>query len=680
MAQVEVARWRDRLQRRRKAMKPYLEIVEGFDMGRRFEISAEPLTIGRSPANRFCLPDSRASRQHAQVRAEAGQIVIEDLNSANGTFVNDQRLEPGKPYILQPGDEIVISATRMRFYDQAPTAAVLPTGDDSLLSVVLVGEEQDKQPQEVNLTIDASRSMMDLREEEKQSLSGMQEAVRRLQAMVKIAAELGAVTRQEAILQRIMENIFAVFPHADRAFIMLRDKKTGEMMPTAARYRQPKAGAKEEFAFSRTILNTAVKLRQSVLSSDAQRDQRFGLQQSIVNLSIRSLMCAPFICQDEILGVINVDTVSGTRAFTADDLTMLTGLAAQAAVALKNAELYEEVKLETQKRTHLSRYMSPDVVQAVLDGNIPIELGGRRVHGTVFFGDIIGFTAMSERMDPLEIVTLLNRHMRATTEVVIRNRGTLHKFGGDMIMAFWGVMFPDETPEQNAIRAGLEMQAEVYAFGLALQAEGRQPILMGVGCNTGDFLAGNIGGEERFEYTVIGDNVNLAQRIESLAGRWQMLVSADTLTPAKERCIAVELPPVNVKGKAAPVRIYSVRGLATIEQSLILLLPCRLLSAAGESLGDGMITAAAKEDGKTLLTLLTSAGLTPEEEIALELSLAELCAPPRLTARVAGEADITSGGGRRFHLIVADGHGDVPLLQPGAIITSDRRWEEMKRQ
>ncbi|MCX7935920.1 MAG: FHA domain-containing protein, partial [Planctomycetota bacterium] len=339
-------------------MSPYLEIVAGFDVGKRIAIGAEPITIGRSPANRFCLPDSRASRQHAQVRSDAGQVVIEDLNSANGTFVNEQRLEPGKPYVLQPGDEIAISTTRIRFCAEAQTAAVLRTGEDSLLSVVMVGEDQAQQPQEVNLTLDASRSMMDLREEEKQSLRGMQEAVKRLQAMVKISGELGAVTRQEAILQRIMDNIFAVFPHADRAFIMLRDKRSGEMKPIAARYRQAKAGAKEEFAVSRTILNTVVKLRQSVLSSDAQRDQRFGLQQSIVALSIRSMMCAPFICQDEILGVINVDTVSGSRAFSADDLAMLTGLAAQAAIALKNAELYEEVKGETQKRTHLSRYMS----------------------------------------------------------------------------------------------------------------------------------------------------------------------------------------------------------------------------------------------------------------------------------------------------------------------------------
>ena len=663
-----------------RKMQPYLEVVDGIERGKRIEIGAEPITIGRSPANLFCLPDSRASRQHAQVRREAGQIIIEYLNSANGTFVNEQRLEPGTARVLHHGDEIVISATRIRFCAAAP-ASILRTGEDSLLSVVMVGEEQGQKAQEVNLTIDASRSMMDLRDEEKQSLQGIQEAVKRLQAMVKISGELGAVTRQEAILQRIMDNIFAVFPHADRAFIMLRDKRTGQMTPTAARYRQPRAGAKEEFAVSRTILNTVVKLRQSVLSSDAQRDQRFGEQQSILELSIRSMMCAPFICQDEILGVINVDTVSGSRAFNADDLAMLTGLAAQAAIALKNAELYEEVKVETQKRTHLARYMSPDVVQAVLDGRIPIALGGRRVRGTVFFGDIIGFTSLAERLDAMEIVTLLNRHMRATTEAVIRNRGTLHKFGGDMIMAFWGVMFPDEKPEWNAMRAGLEMQADVYAFGLALQAEGRPPILMGIGCNTGDFIAGNIGGEERFEYTVIGDNVNLAQRIESLAGRWQMLVSADTFKPASAHCVAVELPPVNVKGKAAPIRVYSIRGLAA-EDRFVLLLPCRIFAAGGASRGEGMLTAAVKENRQMVLTLLTAAALTPEEEIVLELSLVELRTSPRLAARViAAAAAAAGGGGWYFRLTLGMCQGDVDsLFCPGTVLVSDRSWEEMKRQ
>src|SRR3989339_1822025 len=161
----------------------YLEISEGFDKGRQVGIGDEPITVGRSPANHFCLPDGRASRQHDRFQRQGDQILVEDLGSSNGTYVNGNRLPASVAHPLRHGDEIVICSTRILFQDpgaandaasgQASLLASDGAGDQADLSVVLTGEEQEAPA--VNMTMDASMSMLEIREEEKQSEKGMLE-------------------------------------------------------------------------------------------------------------------------------------------------------------------------------------------------------------------------------------------------------------------------------------------------------------------------------------------------------------------------------------------------------------------------------------------------------------------------------------------------------------------------
>ncbi|MBN2713402.1 MAG: FHA domain-containing protein, partial [Planctomycetes bacterium] len=541
----------------------YLEIVEGLSQESSVECVGE-VSMGRAPSNRLCIPDSRASRKHAQIREENGGFFLSDNGSANGTFLNRGRINPEIPHPLKNGDEIVICGTRMIFRDdtnqnnaQPAASKGKPITENSMLSIVMT--DKDKGPAAVNVSMDASISMVDIREEEKSSEKGLLEAVKRLQAMVKVSADLGAITGRDKLLNMIMDNIFDVFPQADRSFILLKDYESGQMVPIVGKSRQEKIGQQDEFPISKTIIKAVIEEKRSILSNDAQDDDRFSAQQSIVDLSIRALMCAPFIYKDEILGIINVDTMSRMDSFDSDDLAMLTGIAAQAAIAIKNTHLLQDIEKETQTRAQLSRYISPDVVEGVLDGSIPLQLGADKKKGTVFFCDIVGFTAMSEKMTAMEVVDKLNRYFCVTTEIVTRNKGTLHKFGGDMIMAFWNVLLPDERAEYNSVMTSLEMQNAVWAFDQDLISQDQRPIYLGIGVNTGEFAGGNIGGD-RIEYTIIGDNVNLGQRIESMAGRWQVFVSESTYLPIKDECIAVGLPPVMVKGKSQPIKIYSIRG------------------------------------------------------------------------------------------------------------------------
>jgi class 3 adenylate cyclase len=392
-------------------------------------------------------------------------------------------------------------------------------------------------------------------------------------------------------------------------------------------------------------------------------------------------MCAPFICKGEILGVISVDTMSSRHAFSTDDLAMLTSIAGQAAIAIKNAELFTAVEKETQTRTQLSRYLSPDVVEGVLDGTIPLKLGGERKHGTVFFCDIVGFTAMSETLEALAVVELLNKYFRITTGIITRHSGTLHKFGGDMIMAFWNVMVKDDDAQANAIRASIDMQAAVWKFGCELVAAGRPPIFVGIGCNTGEFAGGNIGGIDRMEYTIIGDNVNLAQRIESLASRWQVFAAGHTYDPASHLCCAVRLPPALVKGKSQPIQVFSVRGILLGNDVMMLTVPVTVrITPSNLTLG-GFLARWQMSSSTLELCIPSDAVCVAGDRCHCDFDCPELSVPLSLNAVV---KDIIEGSGESIQcktvvLGSIEGADALAFFKPGSLIQSHKTWDEMAR-
>ena len=261
------------------------------------------------------------------------------------------------------------------------------------------------------------------------------------------------------------------------------------------------------------------------------------------------------------------------------------------AIAVKNAQLNEDIEVETAKRTSLQRYFSPKFVDMLMSGDVTTALGGDNYRGTILFADIIGFTTMSEAMAPADVLAKLNRYLTIIQKLIYENDGNVDKVNGDGIMAFWGVPHPDASDEANAVYTALQMQRHLWSFNLDLQAENQAPIHMGIGLNTGDFVAGNIGSEDKIEFTLIGDHVNLASRIEHLSGRNQVLISEATWQPIKHLVSAVQLPPLMVKGKSTPITIYSIRGMESHDQSgYIMVLPCHILDEHGRHLGRGIIT------------------------------------------------------------------------------------------
>jgi adenylate cyclase len=207
------------------------------------------------------------------------------------------------------------------------------------------------------------------------------------------------------------------------------------------------------------------------------------------------------------------------------------------------------------------RYVSRDVYKQLMANPGLAELGGRRREMTVLFSDIRGFTSITEKGDPDELVAQLNDYFTRMVEIVFRHGGTVDKFVGDMVMALFGAPVDDADHAEHAVAAALDMSAALGELNAKWAAEGRVPLDIGIGINSGDMIAGNIGSSAIMSYTVIGDNVNLASRLESLNKDYhcRIIISDATRTRLRKAYDIRPLGGVVVKGKTRPVEIFEVR-------------------------------------------------------------------------------------------------------------------------
>lgn len=572
-----------------------VRILNGPNRDQIFVLNGGEL-VGRDPQNAIQVFAPGVSRKHFQFNCEAGKFFVQDLGSSNGTYVNNQRIQK---HALIESDMITVGGINLRFSntDDASNPGGLPlpplslSGEDMALgafgaspgaagyaaspvpagatgrlskagveakSGVVLKEDEDEA--EADYSVDASIVF-----KPEVTLAGakghedkVQALQKRLSIMFEISQMLAGSHSIDEMLALVLEKLFTVFPQADRGFVLLGES-VETLKPVAVRARSgdgdTDAGSdKDQVQISRTIARKVCSEKQAILSQNAMEDDRFSGGMSILNFRILSMACAPLLYRDEVFGLIQVDTQDRTKKFTPDDINLLAGIAALAAIFLKNRK-------EAEARQNLMRYFSPTVANDVANGKIDLKLGGDTKIGTVFFSDVIGFTSMSEGMTAPQVIDKINRYMRYMVDIVFKYNGSVDKFIGDCIMAVWGVPMEMADEAVAAVTSGVEMQNALFLFNCELAAEGQTPIHMGIGLNSGQFVAGNMGSERRMEYTVIGDNVNLAQRVESKAGRGMVLVSETTFERCEGKVLGVKLKPTALKGKARSVTTYVIRGI-----------------------------------------------------------------------------------------------------------------------
>ena len=220
-------------------------------------------------------------------------------------------------------------------------------------------------------------------------------------------------------------------------------------------------------------------------------------------------------------------------------------------------------RLRKQIKKQFEHYLDPSMVKKLQKDPSLLKLGGEKRDMTFLFCDIRGFTPISEKYkgNPEGLTKLINRFLTRMTDVIIANGGTIDKFMGDCIMAFWNAPIEDPDHEQHAVQAAIDMQDELLKLNVQLAAEGLPTIAIGIGVNTGEALVGNMGSNQRFDYSVIGDAVNLAARLESSSktlGK-TLVVGEDTVKTAKQKYYFDYIDQITVKGKTEEIKVYTVK-------------------------------------------------------------------------------------------------------------------------
>ena len=509
---------------------------------------AAKTTMGRHPNNTLRLVDREVSKEHATIERIGQSYLLRDLNSSNGTFVNGRKVRELK---LRDGDEISLGNSRLVFHSgdlavpgmtpaTSPGVTVVASAQSmpAFLATVEQKEEAEFRPVE---------KMNDLQQ------------LRQDYEKLRIANEFHRLVGMERDLRSLLDKILAVafqLLAADNAVIFLSEDD-GSLAPAAVKKRKETT---DEVVVSDTVLKRVAETRSAVLTADAILDSRFSSSESIVAQGIRSAMAVPLLVKGSIKGVLFCDTRERTNAFSEKDLKVLSGIASQAAIALENADLAQRVKQEEVTRAELSRFLSPAVAEAVVKGQVELKRN-RSAEVSVIFADIRGFTTLAEAEDADETVLMLNSFFTAMANVVFRHEGNLDKFIGDCVMAVWGPPSAHPDDANRALKAALEMQTEVAELNAQRVAEGKSPIQVGIGINTGTAVVGYMGSAERHEYTAIGDSVNTASRLCGLAKGGEVLASEMTVRRAGPGFKVEPVSVLQVKGKEKGVNTFRVVGL-----------------------------------------------------------------------------------------------------------------------
>jgi adenylate cyclase len=514
------------------------------------------IVVGRAATSDIPIYDPTISRRHAEVSLGAGGVSIQDLGSSNGTFLNGSRVTEAEAV---DGDVVafgkvafhvreVTPATQQPAVDATPFATAPPPSATIVRPIAV-----EDQPIEEKIAARPSGAV------KVEGMSTEEGQAHKLSLLLEISKELSRHQEVDQLLEKVVDITFKVMD-VDRVSILMVETNSDELIPRVSRNRLAGGmGGEGSRHVPRSIARRAVDERLAILTDNAAADERFK-GKSIMMQSVRSAMCAPLMASDgTVLGLIYVDNMTATNSFSDEDLEFLIAFSGIAAVAIENGQLTDRVQREAVVLSNFQRYFAPNLAKQIADQEGEVQLGGAKRPVVIFFSDIRDFTPMSETMMPDEIARLLTEYFTEMVEIVFEFGGTLDKFMGDAIMALWGAPIAHDDDADRAMKAAIKMQEVLGELNKKWAADGRQQVEIGIGINFGEVFAGNIGSDQRMEYTVIGDSVNVASRLCSKAGRGDIMVSEPFFKELKNPPPVENLEPIELKGKAAAVQVYSVK-------------------------------------------------------------------------------------------------------------------------
>lgn len=494
---------------------------------RAFELHAQA-RLGRHPDNDLQILDAGVSKFHARIWRDADdQPWVEDLGSQNGSFLNDFPLHAAQRFHL--GDVLWIGDTQLAleavpdFVGQGASLSMRPTQAPVATEVLASLQVREEPFPEAGAFTDPqafAQAYKDLR------------ATYQLLRAVASAEDLSDLS--EAIVDAMLRQL-----GFDCGALMLLDEDDGgpRLAPLAVRGRDPKQIG-------------PIDIPDDVVQR-IRREQNALLSHS---LGLTALT-APLVVDAQVLGLLHLVTRKARPDLSGRDLELLSTVIKPAALAIANARLMHRVGEDARERQTLERFLSPALVQQVRQGDVSLERRGQIKNATILFADIRGFVQLTQNLDAVSVVHMLNGYFECGVEVVFAHHGMLDKYIGDAMMAVWGVTDSAGDHTRQALEAALDLQLALKQFNAQRKQRGEPSIQVGIGLASGDVVAGLVGAFQRQEFTVVGDAVNLAARLCDLAGPGQILAPDALRLATAQQFSWRDLGEKMVKGKPRPVRL-----------------------------------------------------------------------------------------------------------------------------
>src|SRR5438477_1801249 len=513
------------------------------------------MSIGRTEGNDLVLNHPSVSRKHARFEPRNQAWWIIDLKSTNGVKVNGNLVTEAQ---VSSGDKISIGSVQLELKPQP--------------SVNFSNESMFDNPSGTVI-----RRISDFNSEFGLDLAEAQKPVPRIpsepgtkpvavsrekifQVLVQVAKALMQTDELDSLLTIVMDMIFKYLP-VERGLILLFDEE-GNPVPKLTKFIE--GADAHDIPISRTILKMVAQQQIALMTSNALEDARLLGGKSIAIHGIRSAMCVPLWNRNRVIGAVQVDSPIHIGRFTEEDLDLLTALANFAAGAIERAQLSEKIEEERKIRARMERYHSPAVVDEIVKGSIRASTDEREIRSaevSVLFADISGFTTVAETKSPEEVAEFLSHFFSSAVESIFAYGGTLDKFIGDAVMAFFGAPLPQDDHADRAVLAGLMLQRMVNEWNVERAKTNLPEVKVRVGINSGLAVVGNVGTEKRVDYTVLGSSVNIASRLESgVAKPGQVVISQNTMDRIIGSFETESLGEFALKGLQQKLPVFAVTG------------------------------------------------------------------------------------------------------------------------
>jgi adenylate cyclase len=515
------------------------------------ELTKPLITIGRGNANDLVLNDSSISRFHAVIKLRDSLVFLADRGSTNGVILNDEKITGETEF--KNGDVATIGRYTLRLEHMDEKDLQVRRGQwPSTLNQIIQGRPE-RQP--LARAVEPTSSALT-------DVAGRVKKLERENYLLTVLYEAGKALNSKLAVEHICEQLVSLaclIEGVERGFVMLFDESGEVVRQSEVRYRDPQSASNgPQIILSKSVLELVRKEKQPILIEDVNADERFSGSESMRISGLRSAMCAPLLGKDRLFGILYVDNLEKASAFTQEELNVFALVAAQAGAAIDNATAHEKIAEQSLQRSALERFVSPEVAEMVV-ANPDIRLGGVSQEVTVMFADIRDFTPMSENLEPVRVVEILNEYFTRVTDVVFDNGGMLDKYIGDAVMAVFGAPISKGNDAKNAVNAAIQIERLLIEMNRDAAARDWPELRVGIGINTGTAVAGNIGSPRRLDYTVVGDTVNTAQRLMAGATGGQILIAESTAKKLGASFDLERLPELKVKGRSEAVPVFSVR-------------------------------------------------------------------------------------------------------------------------